>query len=111
MAKRSKAHFVEPMLLLRTECLAEGADSGFTKLRAVRSPGAGLLKAEAKLNCDHATTTISALRYASVTQALEAMPDETVIDGEVVALDTEGKPSFHLLQLQVVAWASDFLCF
>jgi bifunctional non-homologous end joining protein LigD len=26
------------------------------------------------------------------------MPDDTVIDGEVVALDTDGKPAFNLLQ-------------
>ena len=37
-------------------------------------------------------------RYSSIAAALGAMPDETVLDGEVVALDEEGRPSFHLLQ-------------
>jgi bifunctional non-homologous end joining protein LigD len=37
-------------------------------------------------------------RYPGIVQALLAMPDEAVIDGEVVALDANGKPSFNLLQ-------------
>ena len=37
-------------------------------------------------------------RYPGVVAALRELPDETVIDGEVVALDPTGKPVFSLLQ-------------
>ena len=37
-------------------------------------------------------------RYPAVMKALAKLPNETVIDGEVVALDPEGRPSFTLLQ-------------
>jgi ATP-dependent DNA ligase len=30
--------------------------------------------------------------------ALQHLPSETVIDGEVVALGADGRPDFHLLQ-------------
>ena len=49
--------------------------------------------------------------------ALLELPRETVIDGEIVALDQEGKPAFHLLlgyggeAAEIVVYAFDLLMF
>jgi DNA ligase D-like protein (predicted ligase) len=37
-------------------------------------------------------------QYPYIVEALRGLPDETVVDGEVVALDDSGRPQFHLLQ-------------
>jgi ATP-dependent DNA ligase len=38
------------------------------------------------------------LRYPGAVKDLANLPDETVIDGEVIALDEDGRPSFDILQ-------------
>ena len=37
-------------------------------------------------------------RFASIARALKALPNDTVIDGEIVAYDTDGHLSFNVLQ-------------
>jgi DNA ligase D-like protein (predicted ligase) len=91
-----KARFIEPMLLVRTENLPEGPEwlcelklDGFRSL-AIKTGG----KVQLRSRNDNDFNK----RYPALVKALADMPDETVIDGEVVALDPEGRPSFNLLQ-------------
>lgn len=79
-----KAAFIEPMLLLQTTDLPDGPEwlhelklDGYRAV-AFKSDG----KVHLRSRNDHDFTS----RCGAVIQALFALPDETVVDGEIVAV-------------------------
>ena len=94
--RKLNARFIEPMLLLRTENLPAGNSwvyelkfDGF-RAEAIKTGGKVYLRSRNDKDFNS--------RYQAVVKALHEMPDETVIDGEIVALDETGRPSFNALQ-------------
>ena len=81
---KAKAAFIEPMLLLRTGALPEAANWLYElKLdgyRALAINSAGRVQLRSRNDNDFS------VRYPAIVKALAPLP-ETVIDGEVVAVD------------------------
>lgn len=92
----SAARFIEPMLLLATSALPEGSNISYeVKLdgyRALAIKSGGTVSLRSRNDKDFSR------RYPAVVKALATLPDETLVDGEVVALHTAGRPSFNALQ-------------
>jgi DNA ligase D-like protein (predicted ligase) len=97
MPAKVKGRFIEPMLLLRTDALPhEGGrweyQLKFDGYRAIAFKTGGRIHLRSRNDNDFG------MRYPAVMKGLAKLPDETVIDGEVIALDEDGRPSFNLLQ-------------
>src|SRR5215204_117779 len=84
------------MLLLRAESLPDDPRWEYQlKLdgyRAVAFKSRGVVHLRSRNDKDFAT------RYPVIVSGLQGLPEETVIDGEVVAFDQQGRPSFSALQ-------------
>ena len=88
--KKSKATFVEPMLLLRSSSLPD--DDGW--IREIKLDGyrAIAFKSAGKLHLHSRNNNDMAARYPVIAKALAKLPDNTVVDGELVALDEDESP-------------------
>lgn len=82
------------MLLAPTTRLPEGPtyELKLDGYRALAIKSGGRVELRSRKNKDFSP------RYPAIVQALSSMPDDTVLDGEIVALDAASRPSFNLLQ-------------
>jgi ATP-dependent DNA ligase len=84
------AKFIQPMLLLRKEKLPESEDYQyelkFDGYRALAIKSGGNVQLRSRNDNDFNA------RYPGIVKALAPLPDDTVIDGEIVALAPRANP-------------------
>lgn len=94
--EKRRALFIEPMLLQRSAKLPE--DDGWLIELKLDGFRAIAFKTSGKVHLRSRNDKDFSGRYPAVVRGLSNMPDETVLDGEIVALDESGRPSFNVLQ-------------
>jgi bifunctional non-homologous end joining protein LigD len=93
---RPKVAFIEPMECLAVTKLPDGPEWVFEiKLDGYRAIA---IKSDGKLNLISRRRNSFNSQFPLILEALADLPDDTVIDGEVVALDKSARPDFNLLQ-------------
>jgi ATP-dependent DNA ligase len=88
--------FIEPMQCLAVAQLPEGPGWEYeVKFDGYRMLG---VKSTNKVQLISRRANDFSPKYPSIIHALANLPEDTIVDGEIVALDENGAPSFHVLQ-------------
>jgi len=85
------------MLLLKSEALPDDPARWLYELK-LDGYRAIAFKSDGRLYLRSRNDNDFTARYAAVLRGLKNLPDETVVDGEIVAFDDDGRPSFNRLQ-------------
>jgi DNA ligase D-like protein (predicted ligase) len=94
--KPTKAAFVESMECLGVKVLPTGKDWSYEikldgyRLEALKNSGEVLLYSRRR--------NLLTEKFAYIAKALAKLPKETIVDGEIVAVDVQGRSDFNLLQ-------------
>lgn len=93
---RTEPGSVEPMQCQEVDSLPEGPEWTYEfKLDGYRALG---LKSGRCIRLLSRNAEDLSARFPSMAKALTGLPDETVVDGEIVAIDSGGRPSFNDLR-------------
>jgi bifunctional non-homologous end joining protein LigD len=95
LVPKREASFIEPMECALVSRLPEGPDWSYeVKLDGYRSIGVKTTREAISYSRNGKNFN---KRYPYLAEALADLPPDTVIDGEIVALDDSGRPDFRRL--------------
>jgi ATP-dependent DNA ligase len=93
---KAKIRFIEPMYALAVQNLPEGEEwlyevklDGYRALAGKSSTGANIWSRQGN---------VFTTQFPQIAKACERLPSDTLLDGEIVAVDGTGRISFNMLQ-------------